>query len=78
MIRIQMSRDSIATCIRVNDKRSNAFLKALEVVKDLEGPKFIRDLGIIKKEQLEMELRTIKASWANKFDEINDFLENEI
>ena len=61
MIRIQMSRDSISTYIRVNDKRSNAFLKALEVVKDLEGPKFIRDLGIIKKEQLEIELSTIKA-----------------
>jgi hypothetical protein len=53
MERIQMLRDSIATCTRVNDKRSNAFLKALEIVKDLEGPQFVRDSGIITKEQLE-------------------------
>jgi hypothetical protein len=73
MERIQESRYSIATCTRVNDKRSNAFLKSLEVFKDLEGPSFVKYLGIIKKEQLEMDLRTIKASWAIEFDELTDF-----
>jgi hypothetical protein len=50
MERIQMLRDLISTCSRVNDKRSNAFLKALKFVKDLGGPQFVRYLGIIRKE----------------------------
>jgi hypothetical protein len=73
MARIQMLRDLISTCSRVNDKRSNAFLKALKFVKDLGGPQFVRYLGIIRKEQLYTELNTIKSSWTSEFDEFIEF-----
>jgi hypothetical protein len=50
MERIQDLRNSIAACTRVKDKRRNSFLKALEYFKDLEGPQFVIDSSIIKKE----------------------------
>jgi hypothetical protein len=78
LARIQMLRDSIANCTKINDKRSNAFLKALEIVKDLKGPQLVRESMLIPKEQLETELSVIKASWASEFDNLTDFLEEEI
>jgi hypothetical protein len=78
LARIQMLRDSIASCTKINDKRSNAFLKALEIVKDIEGPQLIRESMLIPKEKLETKLSVIKASWASEFDNLTNFPEEEI
>jgi len=78
LARIQMLQDSIVNCTKINDKRSNAFLKALEIVKYLKGPQLVRESMLIPKEQLEIELNIIKASWTNEFDNLTDFLEEEI
>jgi hypothetical protein len=78
MGRIQMLRDEIATCTKINDKISSAFFKALEIVKDLEGPPLIRYSIVITKEQLDMKLGVIKSSWVIQFNDLTEFPEDEI
>ena len=78
LARIQMLQDSIVNCTKINDKRSNAFLKALEIVKYLKGPQLVRESMLIPKEQLEIELNIIKASWTSEFDNLIDFPKEEI
>jgi hypothetical protein len=51
--RIQMLWELIANCKKIDDKRSDSFLKSLEIVKELEGPQLIRESMLITKEQLE-------------------------
>jgi len=73
-----MLRNSISNYTKINDKRSNAFLKALEIVKDHEIPQLVRESMCIHKEQLETKLSVIEASRANEFDNVNDFMEEKI
>jgi hypothetical protein len=39
-----MLQDAIVDCEKINVKRGNAFLKGLEIVKELEGPQLLRNL----------------------------------
>jgi len=48
-IKIRMIEEAIVDCSNIDDKRRNAFIKAIKFVKDLEGPCMIRDSMIICK-----------------------------
>jgi hypothetical protein len=78
MARIQMLQDVIATYTKINDKRSGAFFKELEIVKYIEGPPLITNFVVITKERLNIELSVIKSSWESYFDDLVEFMEEEI
>jgi hypothetical protein len=59
-------------------KRSDSFLKSLDIVKELEGPPLIRESTLLTKEQLESELNILKISWGSEFDNLTNFPEEEI
>jgi hypothetical protein len=40
-----MLKDTIVDCEKINEKRGDAFLKALDIVKELQGPQILRNFG---------------------------------
>jgi hypothetical protein len=68
LARIEVLWELIASCKRIEEKRSDAFLRSLEIVKELEGPPLIRESTMLTKEQLESELNILKISWGSEFD----------
>jgi hypothetical protein len=76
--RIEILHELISSCEKVDGKRSDSFLKSLEIVKKLEGPQLVRESKLLTKEQLETELNILKTSWDSEFDNLTNFLEDEI
>jgi hypothetical protein len=76
--RVNMLKDTIVDCERINEKRGDAFLKALDIVRELQGPQILRNFGIITKEQLDKDLVVVKTSWADEFDSLVEFPEEEL
>jgi hypothetical protein len=62
-------------CDIINSKRSDLFLKLVDLTKELEGPHFIMDSILLTKDQLQEQLEALKISWASEFNILTKFLE---
>jgi hypothetical protein len=45
---------------------------------DLRGPHLIMELILLSKEQLQENLDALKVPWENKFNEVTEYLEEEV
>jgi hypothetical protein len=63
---------------KINERRGDVILKAFDVVKELQGPQIFRNSTMITKEELDSHLVAMKTSLANDFDNLMEFLEEEL
>jgi hypothetical protein len=68
----------ITTCDTLEGRRSTLFLKVANIVKELKFPPLMRDSILITKDQMEAELGILKIVQGTKFNDLANFLENEI
>jgi hypothetical protein len=68
----------IVECDAINSKRSDIFFKLLDVTKELEGPHLIMDTIFLTKDRMQEQLDALKISWANEFNDLTEFLQEEV
>jgi hypothetical protein len=68
----------IVECDVINSKRSDLFFKLVDVTKELEGPHLIMDSIFLTKDQLQEQLEALKISWANEFNNLTEFSQEEV
>jgi hypothetical protein len=76
--RIKCLREMLVECDTINSKISDLFLKLVDLTKELEGPHLIMDSILLSKDQLQEQLEALKTSWASEFDNLTEFLEEEV
>lgn len=55
----------VDSCTLLEDRKSNAFFKVFDVIRELNGPLVIRNLVLSSNDKMERELSKIKELWAN-------------
>jgi len=75
LVRIDVLQHLSATCDSLMKKKSSLFLKALDVIKELEGPLLIKESKLLNKDQVETKLRTQRTTSGVEFDDLENFLE---
>ena len=54
------------------------FLKVDDIVKELKGPPLIMDSMLLTRDHMEADLGILRVTWGTKFDDLTNFLEDEI
>jgi hypothetical protein len=73
--RIKELKEMINETDVLRDKKSNLFLKLVDLTKELDGPNLLMDTMILSKETLMGQLNALKVTWENEFTETIDFSE---
>jgi hypothetical protein len=60
------------------NKRSDLFLKLVDLTKELDGPNLLMDTMLLLKETLIDQLDALKVPWANEFTKTIEFSEEEV
>jgi hypothetical protein len=68
----------ITTCDTLEERRSTLFLKVDDIVKDIKGPPSIMDSMLLTRDHMETDLGILRVAWGTKFDDLANFLEDEI
>ena len=54
------------------------FPKVDDMVKKLKGPTLIMDSMLLTRDHMEEDLGILRVAWGTKFDDLTNFLEDEI
>jgi hypothetical protein len=76
--RIKCLREILVECDTINTKRSDVFLKLVDLTKELKGPHLIMDSILLSKDQLQEQLDALKISWESEFNDLTEYSEEEV